>query len=80
MTRRIQNEIHTDQLEEGMTIKNYATVCELIGDKPCSGNSKIAQQKYWRRYFDWDNAGQKYIILHVYDEPLPEELMLFSFS
>lgn len=74
MTRRIQNEIHTDQLEEGMAIKNYTAVCELIGDKPCNGNSKIAQQKYWRRYFDWDNAGQKYIILHVYDEPLPEEL------
>ena len=74
LTKRTQNKINTDQLVEGMVIKNYNAMCELLGDKPCNGNSKIAQKKYWRRFFDWDNVGQKYVILSVYDEPLPEEL------
>ena len=74
MVKRNHNNINVDSLQEGMVVKNYLAMCELIGDKPCNGNSKIAQKKYWRRFFDWDNVGQKYVILDVYEDPLPEEL------
>lgn len=74
MSRKKQVQINTDRLEEGMVVKNYFEMCKLIDDEPCEGNSRAAQKKYWRRFFDWDNVGQKYVILSVYDEPLPEEL------
>ena len=74
MPRKKQTQINTDSLTEGMVVKNYAEMCKLIGDEPCEGNSRAAQKKYWRRFFDWDNVGQKYVILNVYEEPLPEEL------
>ena len=74
MTRKKQIEINTDNLHEGMELKNYSEMCKVIGDIPCEGNSRVAQKKYWRRFFDWDNVGQKYVILDVYEDPLPEEL------
>lgn len=37
------------------------------------GNSKKAQLKEWARYFLWEKKGQKFIILDIYDEPLPKE-------
>ena len=74
MIRKKQIEINTDGIHEGMEIKNYFEMCKIIGDTPREGNSRVAQKKYWRRFFDWDNVGQKYVILDVYQDPLPEEL------
>lgn len=43
-------------------------------DKPRTGNSKKAQLKEWRRYFDWENpTKQIYRITEVYDIPKEKE-------
>lgn len=72
----IQADIQIDvsKLQAGMVVKNYETMCKLISDKVIStrGNSKAAQFKRWKQYFDWEQDGQKFIIMEVYDRPLPE--------
>lgn len=65
---------YTTLLKKAMVVKNYPTLCEILGEKPSTGTSKMAQIKRWRRYFDWEQKGQKYVILDVYEEPLPKEL------
>ena len=54
-------------------VKNYIEMCEILEEKICEGNSKKAQLKEWSRYFAWEKKGQKFIILDIYDEPLPKE-------
>lgn len=73
MTRK-NVQIDVSKLEAGMVIKNYETMCKLIGDDVAKslGNSKTAQLKKWKQYFDWEMDGQKFIIMEVYDRPLPE--------
>ena len=68
--------IDVSKLHIGMVVKNYSTMCELIGDEVVvsKGNSRVAQKKNWKRYFDWDTQGQKYIIKEIYSYPLPEEI------
>ena len=63
-------ELDTSRLCTGMVVKNYAEMCDLLGQKVTTGNSKKAQLELWRRYFDWENEGQKFLILDVYKEPI----------
>lgn len=66
--------VETDKLFIGMEIKNYAAMCGLLGEEQKNGGtSKKAQEKEWRRYFDWTRAGHKYIILDIYEHPLPRD-------
>lgn len=67
-------QIEVSNLKEGMVLKNYPTLCNLLGEKQLNGYSKVAQMKRWHRYFDWEQKGQKFVILDVYEEPLPKEL------
>lgn len=60
-------------LELGMVVRNYKEMCKILGQEICDGNSKKAQLKEWARYFLWEKKGQKFIILDIYDEPLPKE-------
>ena len=48
-------------------------LCRILNEQVCEGNSKKAQLKEWARYFLWEKKGQKFIILDIYDEPLPKD-------
>lgn len=61
-----------NELKEEITIvKNYKVMCELLKEEEKEGNSKKSQIKEWKRYFDFEREGQKYIIKEIYDIPLP---------
>lgn len=65
--------IDTSGLELGMVVKNYKEMCRILNEQVCGGDSKKAQLKEWARYFLWEKRGQKFIILDIYDEPLPKD-------
>lgn len=65
--------IDVSRLESGMVVKNYKEMCEMLDEEITNGNSKKAQLKEWSRYFAWEKKGQKFIILDIYDEPLPKD-------
>jgi len=56
-----------------MTVKNYKMLCELLEQEVKNGKSKKLQLEDWKRYFDWEKSGQKFIITDVYDTPLTKE-------
>ena len=68
------HDIDVSKLSYGMVVKNYPTMCELLGEKVIldRGNSKPAQENNWKRFFKWEKDGQKYIVTDIYDKPLPE--------
>ena len=65
--------IDTSGLKLGMVVKNYREMCRILNEQVYGGDSKKAQLKEWARYFLWEKKGQKFIILDIYDEPLPKE-------
>lgn len=66
-------EVDTSKLVIGMVIKNYKELCNLFGEDTKTGKAKQLQLKNWKRYFDWEKDGQKFIITDIYDTPLPKE-------
>ena len=66
--------VDTSRLEIGMVVKNYPAMCELLSEEVSKsrGDTLNAQKKRWKRYFNWEPDGQKYIITDIYDKPLPE--------
>lgn len=63
--------INMNNVFEGMMVKNYRAMCELLGQDIRTGKSKQYQLKTWERYFDYYKDGQKFIITEIYDEPFP---------
>lgn len=52
------------------TIYKYKELCSIFGEAIKSSDSKKAQLKRWRRFFDWDNpTTHTYRIIEIYDEP-----------
>jgi hypothetical protein len=66
-------EIDTSNLTIGMTVKNYRVLCELLEQPEKGGKSRKYQLDDFKRYFDWEKSGQKFIITDIYDEPLTKE-------
>lgn len=66
-------EIDVSKLVIGMTIKNYKELCTILNEGTKTGKAKQLQLKNWKRYFDWEKDGQKFIIVDIYDTPLPKE-------
>lgn len=67
-------EIINKNLAIGMVIKNYKEMCKILKqDVVDGGRNRRYQEKDWQRYFDWENSGHKYIIIDIYDEPLPKD-------
>lgn len=60
-------------LTEGLVVKNYKSMCSLLNCSVCEGNSKKSQLKNWKRYFNYEKSGQKFIITEIYDTPFPSE-------
>lgn len=67
------DEIDTSTLVIGMIIKNYKELCAILKEEVKTGKAKQLQLKNWKRYFDWEKDGQKFIIVDIYDTPLPKE-------
>lgn len=66
--------LEISKLEVGMVVKNYKAMCELLGckSKGTSSNGKNLQLKKWKRYFDFEKQGHKFIITKIYEQPLPD--------
>lgn len=58
-------------LETGMVVKNYRTLCELLGVKPVTGKQKKLQLKEFSRYFEYEKikGSQRIIIVEIYEQP-----------
>lgn len=63
------NELDVSRLNEGMVIKNYKEMCQLLGQNITTGNAKKAQLVEWQRYFDYEKSGQKFLITNVKEVP-----------
>lgn len=58
----------TSKLKEGMVVKSYKAMCEVLGDDYFSGKSKQNQLDNWARYFKWHKEGNSFIIEKIYEE------------
>ena len=65
--------VDTSELVAGMTVKNYKVLCKLLGQEVKDGKAKKYQLENFKRYFEWEKAGQKFIIIDIYDTPLEKE-------
>ena len=67
--------VNTNNLLIGMEIRDYQTLCELLGEKTKTGKARILQMNNWKRYFDYEKIkySNSYIVLDIYPEPLPKE-------
>lgn len=65
--------VDVSELEVGDVIKNYKILCELLKQPRKAGDAKKAQLKEFKRYFDWEKSGQKFIITDVYETPLDKD-------
>lgn len=61
--------LDTNKLKLGDCI-NYKTLCELLNQPTYTGNQKKSQLKEFKRFFDYEKSGTKFIILEIYNKPL----------
>lgn len=63
------------KLHVGLVVKSFAELCRLVGEEAATGNSRAAQEKRFKRYFDWDKfEGYSLIVTAVYNEQQPGPL------
>ena len=62
-----------ENLKEGMVLKSYRELCEVLEMKVQSSDSKNAQLKELGRYCKFHKDKYKFVIDEVYDIPLPKE-------
>lgn len=65
--------VNTSGLIIGLVVKNYKELCKILGEEVKNGKSKKLQLKNWERFFAWEKQGQRFIIVDIYDTPLPKE-------
>lgn len=73
-----KNELNISKLQayilaENNSVRNYKTMCDLLGEEATDGNSRKAQINRWKRYFEFHKEGQKFIIDEIYEEPFPTD-------
>lgn len=69
--KRQKSTVDCSKLSEGMIVKNYKQLCELLGEREMGGDSKPAQLRRWQRYFRYEQSGHKFAIIKIYQKPLP---------
>ena len=62
----------TTNLKSGDIIDDYKELCTLVKEEIKGGNSKKLQLKEFERYFQYEKHGRKFLILDIYDTPLPK--------
>lgn len=60
-------------LAENNSVRNYKTMCDLLGEEATDGNSRKAQINRWKRYFEFHKEGQKFVVDEIYEEPFPTD-------
>ena len=63
--------INTNKLTEGLVVKNYRELCEIMGWKPVGGDTKVKHLKELESICKYTKDGYKFIIKEVYETPLP---------
>lgn len=53
-------------LKVGDEFQNYKKLCETLGEKVKSGDSKVSQLGVWKMQFNWEQVGRKFIIKEIY--------------
>lgn len=56
-------------LKVGIIVKNYKELCNLLGEKVKTGESKQIQLKNWERHFKFKKNGHQFIITEILPEP-----------
>ena len=63
------------KIKEGLVVANYPAMCELLEEQVMKGGkSKKLQLERWKKYFDWENDGHKFIITKIRETPLPKKI------
>ena len=60
-------------LQPGQEFRNYKELCAALQIAPKQGNSKKSDIKEFKRFFDFERKGNKYIVKEIYDTPKPKE-------
>ena len=60
-----------ENLKEGMVIKNYKELCELLEIKPTTGRGKQNQLLLLNTWCDYHKQGNKFIIDNIFKEQKP---------
>lgn len=68
------NELNLKKLSEGLVVDNYPAMCNLLDEKVKGGKSKKLQLERWKKYFDWEMDGHKFIITKIRELPLPKKI------
>lgn len=58
-----------------LTVKNYPTLCSILGIEPKKGKGKTLQQEDFKRYFNYEKSKQSFIIKEVYQMALEKETL-----
>lgn len=58
-----------ENLIEGMVLKNYRQLCEVLGEKIKGGKSKTLQLKELERFIKYRKEGNKFVIEEVFETP-----------
>ena len=61
-------------LQEGMVVKDYRSLCEMLHEPVLKEKKKEEQLKLFSQYFSYEMVGRKIKILEVYDKPLLPEV------
>jgi len=65
---------HVQKLELGQEVNNYKQLCALLNQPVLpGGDQKKVQIKDFRRYFQFEKSGYKFIITDIFDTPLAKE-------
>lgn len=67
-------DLDTSNIKDGMIIKNYKELCKLLNINTTTGKSKQIQLREINRYIDLFKDNTKYVVLEVYDKPLPSNI------
>ena len=65
--------IDLSEVYVGQEVRNYFALCDLLRIEPHNGNQKKCQLKEVERYIKYEKDGHKFIILEIYERPLPKE-------
>lgn len=61
--------MNVNNLKEGMILKNYKELCNVLDVKPTTGNGKINQLKELELYCNYHKEGRKIIIDKIFNNP-----------
>ncbi len=59
-------EMHIQNLQKGMVIKNYKALCEVLGVEAKVGKGRTLKHKHFEQYFSYEKKGHSYIIKEIY--------------